>query len=456
RRQLTPVRVKFQRGGRREPFDALRTARDNSRTVRDRDPAPMPIEITRALRADLITLLTPFMEPDMRHVIVEGAFFDDSILTRVNWDGAATVFTSRLIALMKRNGSLDDGEDPVVALLDELRRHGGRELGERIDGLLGNVARDDPSPRVSEPIDTPPDPDAALEYLQTGTEHADALDFEAAIESFTAAIALDSTLAEGYYQRALATYRADVYNDDARSRAIKDLTQAVEHGEGWRGVLYASRLSRMENHLYAAREHASTAVKLMPNSWEAHNALGAALIDPPPDYQTAIQCFTDAIRLAPGRYEPYFNRGLAYAQQGQHKIALANYDRAIELAPSLGVLYVYRGDTYNTLGNQQNAADDYTQATRLGVVIGDVYRKLAAIFLDWERPDDALAWVGFAIKADPSEPENHYIRTQGLELIGEYAHAIQTIDRALSLRPSTPHYLTTKRRLQRKLNETSS
>ena len=50
------------------------------------------------------------------------------------------------------------------------------------------------------------------------------------------------------------------------------------------------------------------------------------------DWDTAIACYTEAIRLKPGLVEAYNNRGIAYRKKGDKAKADADVAKAKELA----------------------------------------------------------------------------------------------------------------------------
>jgi tetratricopeptide (TPR) repeat protein len=59
-----------------------------------------------------------------------------------------------------------------------------------------------------------------------------------------------------------------------------------------------------------------------------------------PDEQ-ALADFSRVIELEPNAADAYYNRGVAYYEQGDHEQAARACARAIELDPELGVAYFY-------------------------------------------------------------------------------------------------------------------
>ena len=70
---------------------------------------------------------------------------------------------------------------------------------------------------------------------------------------------------------------------------------------------------------------------------------------------------TEAIRLDPLKPEFFYNRGLAYVDNGQYDRAIADYNEAVRLRPEAKFLSS-RGDSYNYKGDYDRAIADYDRA----------------------------------------------------------------------------------------------
>jgi tetratricopeptide (TPR) repeat protein len=64
------------------------------------------------------------------------------------------------------------------------------------------------------------------------------------------------------------------------------------------------------------------------------------------DFDAAIRCCNEAIRLDPKDADAYCYRGLAYGDQGEHDKAIADFTEAIRLDPKCAAAYLCRGEAY--------------------------------------------------------------------------------------------------------------
>ncbi len=82
------------------------------------------------------------------------------------------------------------------------------------------------------------------------------------------------------------------------------------------------------------------------------------------DHDEAIADYSQAIRLNPNSAQPFYNRGLSYANKGDYRGAIADFDRALAVEPDAS-LHVARGAANEELGNIPEARADYRRALAL-------------------------------------------------------------------------------------------
>ena len=81
--------------------------------------------------------------------------------------------------------------------------------------------------------------------------------------------------------------------------------------------------------------------------------------------QSAVNDYSEAIKLDDSNALTFFNRGNAYDQLGQFDLAIADYTQAIKLDPTDPDFFNNRGQTYDGRSEHDLAIADYTEAIRL-------------------------------------------------------------------------------------------
>ena len=120
-----------------------------------------------------------------------------------------------------------------------------------------------------------------------------------------------------------------------------------------------------------------------------------------PEYQEAVEHYTEAIHLDPNHPPAYYSRGIAYHNLGEHQRAIQDYDKAIQLDPDYALAYGIRGSAYFCLGQYQRAVEDLDKAIQL----------------------------------DPTHYRDYYVRSGAYEELGQYERSDQDFDKAEELDP---------------------
>jgi len=87
------------------------------------------------------------------------------------------------------------------------------------------------------------------------------------------------------------------------------------------------------------------------------------------DHRRAIADYDRAVEINPEYPEAYNNRGGAYGALGDQRRAIADYDRAIEINPEYP-RHIITGCAYGALGDQRQAIADYDRAIGLSPKTG--------------------------------------------------------------------------------------
>jgi len=83
------------------------------------------------------------------------------------------------------------------------------------------------------------------------------------------------------------------------------------------------------------------------------------------DWDAAIACYSEAVRLKPDYVAAYNKRGFAYLNKGEIGKAMNDFSEAIRLEPSFAMAYSNRGFIYQKQGEIDKAIKEYSEAIRL-------------------------------------------------------------------------------------------
>lgn len=83
------------------------------------------------------------------------------------------------------------------------------------------------------------------------------------------------------------------------------------------------------------------------------------------NYTEAIPYLNKSIELKPNA-EDYFSRGISYSELQENNSAIDDYTNAIKLKPDFAYAYTNRGIIYLNIGYQEDACKDFMKALELG------------------------------------------------------------------------------------------
>ena len=87
-----------------------------------------------------------------------------------------------------------------------------------------------------------------------------------------------------------------------------------------------------------------------------------------PNYSRALADYTEAIRIEPEGFAPYYNRAGLYGLAGEHDLAIADDSKVLQLGASVDLkvmTYRKRASEWKSKGQNDRALADYNEAIRL-------------------------------------------------------------------------------------------
>lgn len=137
----------------------------------------------------------------------------------------------------------------------------------------------------------------------------------------------------------------------------------------------------------------------------------------------AMQCYLDAIRLAPNPARAYLNLGNILLLKGDLPGALEAFRTAIKHKPDYAGAYYNMGNALLGNGQLDEAAASYRSALEIQPDYAEVHCVLGIALREQGQIDGAISSFQRAIKIDPDLVEAHYNLGSLLLSLGQYAEA---------------------------------
>ena len=318
-------------------------------------------------------------------------------------------------------------------------------------------------------MQTPEEPQDVAQLVEAGNAALKAGDYNAAIEYYSQALAINPDDHEVLGDRADARNKLGDYPG-----AIDDLNAAIQLKPDEPGFWFIRGNARFISGDYpGAIDDLNAAIQLKPDGaiyW--NNRASARFISG--DYSGAIDDLNAAIQLKPDEQNYWFARGNLRYKLGDYPGAIDDYTAAIQLKQNDPDYWNNRGDARLKLGDYPEAIDDYTAAiqlkpdepiywfarvyarSKLGDYPGAIADSTAAIQRKqddpnyWNNRGDARLKLGdypgaiddltAAIQRKPDKPVYWNNRGDARLKLGDYPGAISDSTQAIKLKPDEPVY----------------
>jgi len=153
------------------------------------------------------------------------------------------------------------------------------------------------------------------------------------------------------------------------------------------------------------------------------------------NYDEAIRCFTEAIRINPNDEISYNNRGFAYDSKDDLEAAMKDYNRAIELNPEDYYPYGNRGVARLISHDVNGAIDDFNRWIHLAPDDHLAYANRADAYREQRMFEDALSDLNQAIRLKPDYAEYYYSRGYVRHSKGDLEKAFHDLNESIRLDP---------------------
>ncbi len=193
------------------------------------------------------------------------------------------------------------------------------------------------------------------------------------------------------------------------------------------------------------------AIRLAPNPARGHLNRGNVLLLQG-DLDGALDAFRTALELQPDYAGAYYNIGNALLGNRQFDAAVASYRKALAINPDYAEVHCSLGVALKELGQMDEAVACFRRAlqiapglveaqTNLDAVVRDVFNQ-GNILMGSERLDEAVKYYRRVIEIKPDYAEAHATLGVALRELGQIENAIECYQQALNINPrlAEAHY----------------
>jgi tetratricopeptide (TPR) repeat protein len=288
------------------------------------------------------------------------------------------------------NALRDRMQDKLAAAeMKKLQESYGESLRE-MEKLKGQLAKATGADRrdIEKSITANEQRFTAAQWFGRGYDLLGKQEYQAAIEAFSAAVALDPRCSLAYTNRGIAH---DMLKQ--HEAAFADYNKAIEIDPGDACTYY-----NRGNLFYDLMQ-----------------------------YTLAIADFTKAIAIAPDYAHAYNNRGMVYYNLKQYQQAIADFDKDVALDPQDALGFFNRGLAYSAVQQDDQAIADFSKAISLNPRDAEAYDNRGYAFFDLGRYEQSIADFGKVIEITPWEASAYYNKGMALSMLGRNQEAIEVL-----------------------------
>ena len=181
-----------------------------------------------------------------------------------------------------------------------------------------------------------------------------------------------------------------------------------------------------------------------PNSWLAHNNLGAELLRAG-KVDDAIAHFQTSLAIKPDHAEAENNLGNALLRKTRTDEAIAHYRKALEIKPDYASPYVNLGNISLRKGELTQSIAHYAKALELRPDLAEAHNNLGYALSTQGKTEEALTHYQKAVALKRDYAEAHYNLADALAKLGRRDEARAHLKEALRIKPD---YAEAKRELE--------
>jgi tetratricopeptide (TPR) repeat protein len=167
------------------------------------------------------------------------------------------------------------------------------------------------------------------------------------------------------------------YTQGKLQNALSETTQMLErfpNSIALYNIAGASNAGLMQ--FNAAIDCYKQALKIKPDCAVTYNNIGNALKDKG-DSEAAIESYKQALKIKPDYFDSYYNMGVALQDKGDSELAIGSYKQALKIKPDYADAYINMGVALKDKGDLVEAIDSFKQALKINPKHAEVWNNLA-------------------------------------------------------------------------------
>jgi tetratricopeptide (TPR) repeat protein len=184
-----------------------------------------------------------------------------------------------------------------------------------------------------------------------------------------------------------------------------------------------------QGQLQQALSHTTQMLEGFPNSVVLYNIAGASNVGLM-QFDDAIDCYKQMLRIKPDYAEAYYNMGVALKNKGNLEAAIDSYRQALKIKPDYADAFNNIGNIFKDKGDPEAAIDSYRQALKIKPDYASAYNNMGVALSDKGDLEAGIDSYKQALKIKPDYASAYNNIFEAYEKFNKLAELSEVISRA--------------------------
>ncbi len=235
----------------------------------------------------------------------------------------------------------------------------------------------------------------------------------------------------GETQQARQIYQAVLQHDPA-NRTAQEALAALDHRSAQFSAV--SELYR-KGDFASVQQQGEDLAQHYPDAPFIHNLLGNTHVALE-NWDDAIGCFTEALRIRPDIAETHANLGKTFSHLGRHEEAAACFRNALRLKPGYADAHYSLGVVFHALKRNEEAVASYRKAIEIRPDFVEAHDNMGIALRHLGRNEEAVACFAASLKLRPDHAATYVQQGIALGKLGRYRESNAAFAMAIKLQPN--------------------